>query len=362
MKNNRTVSASILLIFVVAGSIFGIKYGPCSNNSDASLPKNTNSLISETTTLSNSEKTKNNSEKSTDANGSDITSIDGKNNENSEKTSASDSNSSVTSAKKTVKARYPYTTEKASLPVVNSSMSEKEISNVNRINALYSRYGIIVQTGEDADIYDYGATTEIRYHGCNDAELIGEWLDAIEEFAAMYPSGFFKNFNDLSVVTFKIYDGKSTTPYAFTSTTYMYIGLNTKMFETEQIPVRIINHEFFHLIETYIVYKASWKGIDNPFDATENYNPSGFAYGSISSSDYVGTYFVTKYSKNSPKEDRAEMFAEYIYDSSAQSYMKDKSSPISKKMLIIISVIRDYFPSAASQSKGSLRWERFVYA
>lgn len=83
-----------------------------------------------------------------------------------------------------------------------------------------------------------------------------------------------------------------------------------------------------------------------------SYNPSGFKYedniskltdefvynSSLPSSENENAYFLTKYSKTSEKEDRAEIFAEMMTLNKKEDYLK-KNSKIYNKIIYLMNEI-----------------------
>ena len=95
---------------------------------------------------------------------------------------------------------------------------------------------------------------------------------------------------------------------------------------------RAFHHEFFHVLEYYMADKVKYL-----YYAWNSYNPSGFDYEkdiSKLTEEFVynkyatddenkNAYFLTKYSKVSPREDRAEIFAELMMINKKEGYLKN---------------------------------------
>ncbi|MEG1819551.1 MAG: hypothetical protein RR012_03820 [Oscillospiraceae bacterium] len=262
-------------------------------------------------------------------------------------------------------------------PVKNSSGSKTpqeaqpattiEQSNEQRIQNIFTKYGITVQAGTTADVWYKGSC-----YGITDSKLIASWLDIIEKQLARYPSGFFMDLNDITTLKIKLL---KTIPEAsgFASheiSTDMFIALNTSI-GTSGFPDRVFNHEIMHIIDRYI-YLKSWNAAADaylsPLDATTAIVPAGFSWGDTSNANTTidknvavqERYFVTAYAKTNDKEDRAETFTDYMFRPYKKEYMQDPSYPIPRKQAIIAKSIRDYFPSAARTAKGSLAWEKLL--
>lgn len=247
------------------------------------------------------------------------------------------------------------------------AMSLQESNLVWKRN-IYNRYGVSVLSGSDADIFEGG----ICYKGLTDEELIAEWLGYIEKELARYPSGFFRDFSDITTFKIKLisYLNNKQGYASYEIATDMYIGINTDP-NTGGFPGRMLNHEIMHVIDQYIRLK-SWDSnaqeYISPLDETEKIIPAGFVWGSSNSSYTIydtsvpveNRYFVSVYAKTNGREDRAETFTDYMFRSYQRDYMKSSSYPISRKQALIAKNIRDYFPSAAKTPQGSLPWERFL--
>ena len=130
----------------------------------------------------------------------------------------------------------------------------------------------------------------------------------------------------------------------------LYLSNNSK-FE------RAFHHEMYHILEFYMSDKYKYL-----YSSWYSLNPAGFSYVQDVeklNDDYVynsklnesnekqeinsisfksNPYFITKYSKVSEKEDRAEIFAEMMMQVKKSSYLRDGQN-IRKKALVITDAI-----------------------
>ena len=115
---------------------------------------------------------------------------------------------------------------------------------------------------------------------------------------------------------------------------------------------RAVHHEIFHIFEYYMSDRNK-----DIFKEWDELNPKGFKYESNVAnlnnkyvylaqeptfSNIDDSYFVTKYSKASEKEDRAEVFAEMMMLTSIPDYLKEDTN-IRKKADNIVDKLTLYF-------------------
>ena len=110
---------------------------------------------------------------------------------------------------------------------------------------------------------------------------------------------------------------------------------------------RAFHHEFFHILEYYMADRVKYL-----YYAWNSYNPSGFEYEEdvtkltdefvyskyATEEENKHTYFLTKYSKVSPREDRAEMFADLMMINKKEGYLKNGTN-IDNKINYLINEI-----------------------
>ena len=98
---------------------------------------------------------------------------------------------------------------------------------------------------------------------------------------------------------------------------------------------RSFHHEFFHVLEYYMEGKVKYL-----YHSWNSYNPYGYEYEYVYSKyntedENRNTFFLTKYSKVSEKEDRAEIFAEIMTLNKKEGYLKNGTSLKSKIMYLL---------------------------
>ncbi|MDO4282593.1 MAG: hypothetical protein Q4D02_03070 [Clostridia bacterium] len=193
----------------------------------------------------------------------------------------------------------------------------KKIRNDFGINILYGK-----------EVADYAASVNAveQY----DQNIINNNLKQIYAALQTYPDDVFDIFKSRKYPLYiMIVDKFNNNTLALASRNslnqYRLFVSNTNKFE------RAFHHEMFHILEYYMSDKKK-----NLYANWNDFNPDGFMYESNTSkldNDYVYTsysngenvnmnpYFVTKYSKASDKEDRAEIFAELMIATKKPSYL-----------------------------------------
>ena len=195
------------------------------------------------------------------------------------------------------------------------------------INKIKKEYGIVIGYGESEKNFLNSVNANIQE---NDF-VINNNIKIIYEALKKYPSDVFdifkggkyslyillvSNFNDNNIA---LASKNSLNQYR------MFLS-NNENFE------RSFHHEFFHVLEYYMSDKVKYL-----YHSWNSYNPSNFEYNSdvsVLSNEYVyskyatdeenmNAYFVTKYSKVSEKEDRAELFANLMMLSKREGYLKN---------------------------------------
>ncbi len=202
-----------------------------------------------------------------------------------------------------------------------------DVSDENNlfVQKIKNEYGITVEYGENTKNYVDKVSATIQ----NSAEIINSNIKNIYESLSKYPVNLFDIFKSGKYPMYIIIlDKFENDNIALASRNKLneyriYISNNTKM-------ERSFHHEMFHILEYYM---ASINNNSSVYDMWENLNPIGFIYQSDTSKinkEYVydsdnckleDAYFVTKYSKASEKEDRAEIFAEIMVMSKRKEYL-----------------------------------------
>lgn len=172
--------------------------------------------------------------------------------------------------------------------------------------------------------------------------------------------GFFRNIkpaHGFRIILYKSINGASgVADYEFWDDYKMILSAENGF------PSRVFYHEMWHIIEKYLEYKGSY------FNNWSQLNPEGFTYG-----DNTNTYtpydyeydmsdcqdpsivaFINSYGKTNEREDRAELFADYMFRASKRNYMQSGYA-INNKIKAMASALRNYLPNSAGA-----RWERFI--
>lgn len=235
----------------------------------------------------------------------------------------------------------------------NLALEDIEISNKNYIEAnnIKEEYGIDIIYGDDA----YESSLKVDANIQEDEYKIYDNIIEIEKTLKKYPDSYFLN-NNLTII---ILDSFNNSNIALASRNKsnefkIYISDN-KNFE------RALHHELYHVFE----YKLNITD-NNVFSNWNEFNPEGFEYVSntttlddkyiySSSSNERDTYFVTKYSKTSEKEDRAEIFAEIMTFKNKPEYLYAGSN-ISKKARYITEIMT---VSLTTDGNNTFYWNRF---
>lgn len=221
------------------------------------------------------------------------------------------------------------------------SLEDIEISNKNYIEASYieEHYGIKVLYGDDA----FESAIKVNANVQNNEYKIYDNLLEIKKALGKYPSSFFEN-NNLTIV---ILDSFNNHNIALASRNKLN---EFKIYVTNNINFeRALHHEMYHVFE----YKINVSK-NNIFSNWNDYNPKNFKYVENTNNldeKYIykvsesteNAYFVTKYSKTSEKEDRAEIFAEIMTFKTKPTYLvehthiRKKAESITTMMTINLS-------------------------
>lgn len=193
------------------------------------------------------------------------------------------------------------------------------------IKKIKQEYGIIIDYGEDTRDYSvkFNATVQTNEN------IINNNLNLLYKALQKYPTEVFNSYtNNLHIVLF---DKFETSDLALASRNGLddfsiYI-CNTEKFE------RTLHHEIYHILEYHIEDKnelcfSNWASL-NP--SSFKYDPNlanlntFYVYDEKVNSllDYSNIYFVSKYSKTSEQEDRAETFAEAMLLVNSSNFLKN---------------------------------------
>lgn len=220
--------------------------------------------------------------------------------------------------------------------------SNVEQENKYYINKIKNDYGIIIEYGEDAKSFLSSVNANVQ----NDINIVNNNIKIIYDALKKYPNDVFSIFkNDgynLHILLVSNFNDNNIALASKNSLNQYRIYLSNDIdFE------RAFHHEFFHILEYYMADKVKYL-----YYAWNSYNPSGFNYEedvSKLTDEFVynkyatedensNTYFLTKYSKVSPREDRAEIFAELMMINKKEGYLK-KGTNINAKVNYLLNEI-----------------------
>ena len=220
--------------------------------------------------------------------------------------------------------------------------SNVEQENKYYINKIKNEYGIIIEYGEEAKSFLSSVNANIQ----DDINIVNNNTKIIYNALKKYPKDVFSIFkNDgynlhiLLVSNFN--DNNIALASKNTLNQYRIYLSNDIDFE------RAFHHEFFHVLEYYMADQT-----DYLYYSWNSYNPYGFNYEPninkltdefvydkhLSDSENSNSYFLSKYSKVSDKEDRAEIFAELMTLDKKESYLEN-GSRIKEKIKYLMSEI-----------------------
>lgn len=235
----------------------------------------------------------------------------------------------------------------------NLALEDIEISNKIYIESNYikEKYGIEIIYGIDS----YESALKVDANIQENENTIYKNITELKKILEKYPDSFFYN-NNLTIV---LLDSFTNNNIALASRNKLnefkiYIS-NNENFE------RSLHHEMYHIFEYKL--NVSSNGI---FSDWNDYNPKDFEYTEdvkTLNDEYVydnsfnqdNQYFVTKYSKTSEKEDRAEIFAEIMTFKSKPEYLYAGSN-INKKAKYITNIMTD---SLTDENNSYFYWNRF---
>ncbi len=220
--------------------------------------------------------------------------------------------------------------------------SNVEQENKYYINKIKNEYGIIIGYGEEEKSFISSVDANIQY----DLNIANNNIKIIYEALKKYPDDVFDIFKDsdyslhISLVS-SFNDNNIALASKNNLNQYRMYLSNDVNFE------RAFHHEFFHILEYYMA-----DGVKYLYYAWNSYNPSGFEYEEdvtkltdefvyskyATEEENKHTYFLTKYSKVSPREDRAEMFADLMMINKKEGYLKNGTN-IDNKINYLINEI-----------------------
>lgn len=243
-----------------------------------------------------------------------------------------------------------------------SALVNNYSTNIQEENKLYllkikKDYGITVLYGEDTKDYirSINATEQINEN------IINNNLKLIYSSLQKYPEEIFINFQKNNyplyiMIVDKFEDNNIALASRNNLNQYRIYISNNENFE------RALHHEMYHILEYYMISKDK-----SVFKLWDDLNPIGFTYESNLldiNNEYVfdskestlnnNPYFVTKYSKANPKEDRAEIFAELMIMKSKANYLEDEQNILKKASCISDAIDKNI-------TSYSFYFHRFIY-
>lgn len=250
------------------------------------------------------------------------------------------------------------------LALAADSKNIQDISLQNKLSVenIKKKYGINIEYGEDVkQIAEKVSATSL-----DDENVINNNINNIKLELEKYPDDFFINMKNNNKYAFtvillnKFSDDNLALASRNSLNEYRIYISNTENFS------RAFEHELFHVIEYYMTYKSQ---NGNLFSDWNNLNPNSFEYNDdiySLTSYYVYTdtfslknsYFVSKYSKTSEKEDRAEVFAELMTQKTKPLYF-NKNEHIYKKAKYISDIISQNL--TFNESTDKLYWNKYLF-
>lgn len=218
----------------------------------------------------------------------------------------------------------------------SSDLFEIEQENIYYINDIRNKYGITVDYGEATS----SSLAKVSASAQQDEVIVNNNLKLLLGALSKYPEDLFRNIKNTDYsITIVLVDSFSNDNLALASRNNLneykiYVSNNAK-FE------RAFHHEMYHVLEYYM--KSKNQELNSGWSS---FNPDGFTYESdveklnrdyvyYTKSDLKNAYFVTKYSKVSQKEDRAEIFAELMVMEKKNDYLNEGENIYYKAMYII---------------------------
>lgn len=220
--------------------------------------------------------------------------------------------------------------------------TDENIEDQNKmyISRIKKDFGITIQYGSNVRSF----TDKVNAISQEDIYIINNNLKKIYESLGKYPKDIFDIFKSgdypmyIIIVNSFNNDNIALASRNKLNEFRMYVSNSTK-FE------RALHHEMFHILEYYMNINDT-----DVFFTWNNLNPIGFKYNSDTSKlnkEYVyneenssnnNTYFVTRYSKATEKEDRAEIFAELMTINKKVEYLNNGEN-IRKKVDLILNTL-----------------------
>ncbi len=211
------------------------------------------------------------------------------------------------------------------------------------IEKIHKEFGVTVLSGEQTRSDAEKVNASIQ----TDDDEIFKNLEVMYEVFKNYPKEYFNKAKLTVVILDSFYNNNIALASRNSLEQYKIYISNAEEY------YRSLNHEMYHVFE----YILRANGNESKISDWDDLNPDGFEYISNvyeingeyvykdSLEDLNNVYFVTKYSKASNKEDRAEVFAEIMtFNEKSQKYFL-KENPIKAKAEFIINILNETYSS-----------------
>ncbi len=232
--------------------------------------------------------------------------------------------------------------------------SPLEKSNEIARKTIESTYGIKVKDGADTNGYSAGNMGTVAVV---DPIRIEKAINQLNHALSLYPTGFFREFNDVSlsleIYLIQRYNQENVTGVTDLSGNKVIISIALDYPFAESF-----HHEIYHYIEHFIERKHG------EFSNWNTYNPKDFKYGvaqdglSYNRTKNPLAPFVNNYAQTNADEDRASLF-EYMTADHKVTCFDSMEYPIWKKSSYVALMIDTYFETVNPSIVDY--WERFIY-
>ena len=232
--------------------------------------------------------------------------------------------------------------------------SEEHTKNFETISNIKEKYGITVMYGVNAASFAKGADGVEQYN----EEIVSQNLTILQKALLKYPDSLFdmsrNGEHPISIILLESFNNNNIALASRNNLEeYKIFISNTNRFENS------FHHEMYHVLEYYMQTKNK-----RLYPYWSNLNPQGFEYSSESTDtfDYVfdqtkhnsniqqsinvengiapnDYYFISRYSKASEKEDRAEIFSNLMTLTYTPIYLSD-GQKIKRKIDYIVMTIK----------------------
>lgn len=369
-KKSILIGVCILILSILSITLLIINNKINSNlkdKNDNKIQENRTSNLGgvETTTLDE------NIEKTNDVTSNDNSKIETRENttehievnkENEKKSNNGNSNKEINNTTKITKTENNMTTKTTQKSNTTTTVIKtKEQENNEFRNKLLSKYNVIVGYKDEIDgVYKNSYASPRKIY---DDEVISYNLTKIEDALKKYPRSFFSEIKNkwkpISIYLVDYINGYAGGVTDNNNSSTLVILIVATHSPKSSILENTVHHELMHAIDCYFTSKGIYSSYTLE-QSIAKYNPEGFSYG-VQDNKYVYLldnpyYFVSKYAKSAYNEDRAEIFSNLMYRSTAPAYLK-AGQPINEKAKVITNQINQNFTSASS---GNNRWDKLV--